>query len=590
MGTEHLPERRPAGRAPEKAGTAGAPLPAQAADRMGAAFGQDFSEVRVHTDAAADREARAIDAQAFTVDHDIVFAAGGFAPDTEHGERLLAHELGHVVEQRTTGPRLARQPAGQVVTPPQTDRRSYVESAIGWLRGSAEFHGQPGLPDAAHGPRPLVRVEPGAVPGRLTAYLRIRDDAATTITAALGGDQALTADLRAAYRDAVRALLTAAGATPSGPSGPSGPSADELYLRHQQLIHAWAWPTARPDPRRNELLDAVPQAERARVQVDTSDLTIDGLANVFDPNAVIPDLPAHTTVAVAPGVPTGQRAGLANLARFLVTGRPPLLAVNRSTTLRLDVGGKGTYRFTQVQHQDERGRPTGREVLVEHLATLGPERDAAAPGPGGTDVFARHHFRRDASWTDDGQFAQLLGALAVVPEELLARIDGITFARVPTIPGHEARYQLADHTVAVADSAFRPPSLRAFQGPDRTANGFQRLIAHELGHAVDWAVLRGAQTAADARVALRTARAESGARFQGGTLTDALPAREANEFRTAAGQDGGARITAYADHDWREFYAEAFSLHVTDPDTLRLLRPHLYAYFTRHLPAPGRQP
>jgi hypothetical protein len=62
-------------------------------------FGCDFSKVRVHSDAAAEQSARALNAQAYTVGHDIVFGAGQFAPTTEQGRRLLAHELTHVVQQ-----------------------------------------------------------------------------------------------------------------------------------------------------------------------------------------------------------------------------------------------------------------------------------------------------------------------------------------------------------------------------------------------------------------------------------------------------------------------------------------------------------
>jgi Domain of unknown function (DUF4157)/Protein-glutamine gamma-glutamyltransferase len=63
-------------------------------------MGHDFSDVRVHTDGAADAAARAVQASAYTVGRDVVFAAGQYAPDTRDGRRLLAHELTHVVQQR----------------------------------------------------------------------------------------------------------------------------------------------------------------------------------------------------------------------------------------------------------------------------------------------------------------------------------------------------------------------------------------------------------------------------------------------------------------------------------------------------------
>jgi hypothetical protein len=62
-------------------------------------FGQDFSGVRVHTDAPAAQSAGAIDALAYTVGSHIVFGTGQFAPGSSAGQRLLAHELTHVVQQ-----------------------------------------------------------------------------------------------------------------------------------------------------------------------------------------------------------------------------------------------------------------------------------------------------------------------------------------------------------------------------------------------------------------------------------------------------------------------------------------------------------
>jgi hypothetical protein len=61
----------------------------------------DFSRVRVHADATAAESARAVNARAYTVGHDLVFGAGQYAPETSEGRRLVAHELTHVVQQTT---------------------------------------------------------------------------------------------------------------------------------------------------------------------------------------------------------------------------------------------------------------------------------------------------------------------------------------------------------------------------------------------------------------------------------------------------------------------------------------------------------
>jgi hypothetical protein len=66
-------------------------------------FGHDFSQVRVHTGAAAEQSARDVNARAYTVGRNMVFGEGRFAPRTHEGQRLLAHELTHVVQQMNAG-------------------------------------------------------------------------------------------------------------------------------------------------------------------------------------------------------------------------------------------------------------------------------------------------------------------------------------------------------------------------------------------------------------------------------------------------------------------------------------------------------
>jgi len=78
----------------------GRPLDGVLRKDMERRFGHDFSQVRVHVEAAAERSARDVQARAYTVGRDVVFGAGQFTPATTDGRRLLAHELTHVVQQR----------------------------------------------------------------------------------------------------------------------------------------------------------------------------------------------------------------------------------------------------------------------------------------------------------------------------------------------------------------------------------------------------------------------------------------------------------------------------------------------------------
>jgi len=67
---------------------------------MESRFGQDFSQVRIHTDSRAAESASAIQARAYTSGQDVVFGGGEYQPSSGPGQRLLAHELVHVGQQR----------------------------------------------------------------------------------------------------------------------------------------------------------------------------------------------------------------------------------------------------------------------------------------------------------------------------------------------------------------------------------------------------------------------------------------------------------------------------------------------------------
>jgi len=62
-------------------------------------FGCDLSRIKIHSDMPAATSATAINAKAYTVGCDLVFAKGQFGPSTSEGKKLLAHELAHVVQQ-----------------------------------------------------------------------------------------------------------------------------------------------------------------------------------------------------------------------------------------------------------------------------------------------------------------------------------------------------------------------------------------------------------------------------------------------------------------------------------------------------------
>ncbi len=78
----------------------GQPLDSGVQKQMAGSTGEDFSEVKVHTDPEADALNHQLGAKAFTTGQDVFFRAGAYQPQTSSGQELLAHELTHVIQQR----------------------------------------------------------------------------------------------------------------------------------------------------------------------------------------------------------------------------------------------------------------------------------------------------------------------------------------------------------------------------------------------------------------------------------------------------------------------------------------------------------
>jgi len=82
----------------------GEPLSESVRAFMEPRIGADFSGVRIHSGGEANALNRELRSQAFTRRRDVYFGAGKYSPESEEGQRLLAHELVHVVQQTAGQP------------------------------------------------------------------------------------------------------------------------------------------------------------------------------------------------------------------------------------------------------------------------------------------------------------------------------------------------------------------------------------------------------------------------------------------------------------------------------------------------------
>jgi len=115
----------------------GTPLDKDTRGLMESRLGADFSDVRVHTDAKASESARSVQAYAYTVGSDVVFQSGRYEPESDSGKRMLAHELTHVVQQRSGPVAGTPAPGGIQISHPSDRFEQAAESSADRVMSSA---------------------------------------------------------------------------------------------------------------------------------------------------------------------------------------------------------------------------------------------------------------------------------------------------------------------------------------------------------------------------------------------------------------------------------------------------------------------
>src|SRR2546421_619809 len=115
----------------------GSPLDRDTKGFMESRLGADFGDVRVHTDATASESARSVQAHAYTIGSDVVFQSGKYQPESDSGERMLAHELTHVVQQRSGPVDGTPAPGGIQVSHPSDRFEQAAESSADRVMSSS---------------------------------------------------------------------------------------------------------------------------------------------------------------------------------------------------------------------------------------------------------------------------------------------------------------------------------------------------------------------------------------------------------------------------------------------------------------------
>ncbi|MFF8816061.1 eCIS core domain-containing protein [Streptomyces pactum] len=116
---------------------------------MESRLGADFSDVRVHTGSAAHESAREVGARAYTVGSNVVFQRDAYDPGSHEGRTTLAHELTHVIQQRS-GPVDGTEAPGGIRVSDPSDRFEQEAAA------NAERVMAGPAPDSAPAPAPAA--------------------------------------------------------------------------------------------------------------------------------------------------------------------------------------------------------------------------------------------------------------------------------------------------------------------------------------------------------------------------------------------------------------------------------------------------
>lgn len=317
------------------------------------------------------------------------------------------------------------------------------------------------------------------------------------------------------------------------------------------------------------------------------------------------------------GIPDTHKTPMTSVAMHMnaqitysstVTGTvKPLFGPGQTITLHLLLQKYGladaNYRFAWT------GSETSGVIYIEALGA-GPkaENTPAVDARTNTLSVGSLTFTTVGSWTPE-RLGRLSTALGLFPVEALKAVDKLKFQidSGSGSGGEEGSYDDEHHVVTLFASLFDVSDVRFGESPKPVQE-----IAHEIAHAIDRAPLRAAwqkyQTSGKAGD-LTGAVSPSGSKW----VKDANAVWQIEErmsatdgaFRTAAAKDGVAKTTSkikdaagaeqtlthlkggvsdYSNTDWTELYAESLALYTTDPATLKLIRPNIYAYFAGKFP------
>ena len=435
----------------------GQPLPADTRAFFEPRFGRDLSGVRVRTGAASEEAARSVRAQAFTTGQDIVFGEGRFAPQSQDGRQLIAHELMHVVQQ--AGGDGAR---GQFL---QLKPDEAASECI-----------EPGLPTGA---RETVSFDSGVseIRGDTHWVLRLwdfaQDDATVTIFQVQGINAFFdAANLRASREAAIQGWAVASVVGHASPEGEEDHNEALAFWRAETV--AGACGVAKSAATSGEACGAgAPREDYPWFRA--VDVTIEFFKQTVPPQVAIPgtDDALKTTPVVTVGPAkalkdvSGAREGIKDAVEHILTpdssNGPPRIEINFRKVL--EGGGEGAsegvagFAFdTHIEWSFNRQLQELRPLIQSDIERLRPAAEQMFMDDPAKPVYAIVHTLRpkQADTASDGIKGRVPGAVSLAEPVKLGREPvSRTYEKTGRIVGAPVNV-VERHVIESIEIAIRP--------------------------------------------------------------------------------------------------------------------------------------